>query len=107
MARVLVIDPIASHASKVRSILEARNRRVTVILPQQFPETPELILRRFVVIVNLTLNRCEEWDVLHRVCHGRPTEHDRPGVLALSSVYRGPGFRLAAERMGCRFLYDG
>lgn len=103
-----MIDPIASHARRLERVLEERDHRVTLTMPEPLPGELGPILMHFdVVIVNMTLNRPEDWDLLRRLCQWKPMEYLRLGILAVCSVYQGPQPKLRAERLGCRWVYDG
>lgn len=107
MARALVIDPIQAHALKITAALEERGHEVTTITTDEVSENLEQSLLQFdLTIVNLTLDRPEDWSLLRRVCQCKPMDFRRFGVLAVCSVYRGPQPRLKAERIGCRWVYD-
>lgn len=108
MARILIVDPTATHAGKLKAVLQGRKHRVTEIVLERLSSALIQILAQFdVVIVDMTRDRREDWQLLRRVCYGRPLDRDTPRILAICAVYRGPRPRLDAERLGCRWLYVG
>jgi len=107
MARLLVIDPQGSHAAGLEAVLRQSNHQVSCVAPEElrFPIGQYLVGFDF-VIVNMTLNRDEDWKVLRRLCHASVADIDSPRVIAVSEIYRGPQPRLEAERLGCVWIYD-
>lgn len=107
MARALLIDPIHVHAARITVALEEQGHDVTRRAPEEVSESLEQSLLQFdLVIVNLTLDRPEDWSLLRRICRYKPMDCLCMRVLAVCSVYRGPQPKLKAERLGCRWVYD-
>lgn len=107
MARVLVIDPVERHAAALTLTLRQHHHAVTEMAFPELPADLERVVTCFdILIVNLTMNRVEDWDLLRRVCQCNLMNRSAPKVLAVSTTYRGPEPRLRAERLGSRWIYE-
>ncbi len=104
---ILLLDSVDEHAARIRQVCESRHHEVIVHTANiSGVDLDRLVPSVDVVAVNMTLDRPSDWRLLARVCGMRSPASMRPGVLSLSSVYRGPEPRLRAERLGSRFVYD-
>ena len=108
MVRILILDPDENHAGALALALTQRNFAVTMAPLDEAAGAPlDQPLGEFAVIVlDLSLDRPTDWELLDSVSKLVRSEVSRPMVLCLSRVYRGPGTKLAVERRGARLVYE-
>lgn len=108
MGRVLLIDSNESHARALRLFLERQHYSVTTCWRKIDAITE---LKRNAgdfdfLIIDLTADSREDWEILNRACKVKGPDGTRPGLVCTCRGYRGPGMRIQVERLGGRLVYE-
>jgi ActR/RegA family two-component response regulator len=107
MARLLLIDFDEQFSSTLASAMKQHRHLITVCATSRRAiEAINLDGGNFeVVLLDLSLDRREDWEILDHLCKRIAGKTIAPAILCFSRIYRGVRMRLEARRRGARFIY--
>lgn len=105
--RVLLIESDEQSALALASAMKQQRHIVTVCPIRRLAiEAMSIDGGDFdVVLLDLSLDRREDWEILDQLCRRIAGKSLPPEILCFSRVYRGTRMRLEAQRKGARFIY--